>query len=366
MKKTILLFLSITVLLIAFAGCNSNEAQSKKSGASDSVSVALKPDYYPQNTFSDVDSDYAYFAVAKSIYKKSRSEDKSSQYKSIFHADNRISSLAVWREYVYFLSNGNLCRINNDGKNYQLLIPDKDLKDKDSGLSVCYMRIAGDKLYVDVTDFFDGYRIYDLTQSDTAQVFVKNTGTDRSSTPLDALCENWKYITEEHDKCYAPNEITFMLDAINAHFKSSAESITVVPRRRALFDYQSGYVLEDCGDHINVYGFGGTLIKDMKIINYDENYQYRIYQWGNASNGKAYRFAYPTNPDRSDPDKYSIIVYHIETEKEQIINMPVKYKIAGLKTDFDIVDDLLYWRNDSDDLICCDPADNSVESVKLN
>ena len=75
MKKTIMLFLSITVLLIAFAGCNSNEAQSKKSGASGSVSVALKPDYYPQNTFSDVDSDYAYFAVAKSIYKKSRSEN---------------------------------------------------------------------------------------------------------------------------------------------------------------------------------------------------------------------------------------------------------------------------------------------------
>lgn len=62
----------------------------------------------------------------------------------------------------------------------------------------------------------------------------------------------------------------------------------------------------------------------------------------------------------------SAIIYDIEAETEQVIDMPAKYKISGLLTWFDIIDGLLYWRNADGNLICCDPADNSVEIVALN
>lgn len=369
MKRLMALILTAAIFMVTLSSCENKENSSKSVSASDSETETVQINYYPHNTFSDVDAQYAYFALKEGIYKKSLAEDKYGKYQLIFESENEITSLAVWKEYIYFLSNGNLCRVDNDGQNYKRLLSDDELKNKASGLSACYMRIAGDRLYVDVNSYFDGYRIYDLAQSDTARVFTDNTGSNRSSTPFDALCDNWAYVTTEHDECWSPNEIIFKLDAVNAHFLSNnKDKTTTVKRSKALFDYKSQNILEYCGYYINVYRFDGTLKKQITIPDdyTDVGGKYHLYKWGNAYNGKAYQYAYPINSNSNEIDTYSMIIYDIEAETEQVIDMPAKYKISGWLTWFDIIDGLLYWRNADGDLICCDPADDSVEIVNLN
>lgn len=377
------LLVAVFTLLYTLSGCG--DASTASVSTSDTHPSRIeKAAYSPHNTFSDVDADFAYIAINAGgsdsgfkILKKSLTDGKFGTYDILFAGKGTcIRSLAVWEKYIYFLADNSLYRIDKDGSNHICLLTDEQLNDERVGSGACaFVRVAGDKLYVDTNELFDGYRIYDLSQSDTAQIFDDNTShtpEHPATTPFNALCENWKYSTPPHD-VILPDRVSFVLPTINARYICGETNIGAY---RALFDYGSSRVLGWCNENhhqIEIYGFDGTRQKTMPITYNgfaigDGKLNYHLFVWGNASNGKAYGFAYPfldTEYGKSRPstDTYSLFVYDIDDETETVIDMPRELRVYPRYTDIDVIGNYVYWRNETGQLVCCDPADRSVSVV---